>query len=208
MIKLSMLRDNTNLPCPFGLSIPFACKNAGDLVDRMAPLKILGPDANEEEIEMLTKANQQLFDFQNKSEGCKYSNSIVGKAVDCTFDTETAGAQSNDAPIGSPFYSKVYQNSSLDGLNVIPVGENRDQNMSRNLYYGIFSLLGSATKYEIQKFSDYIHRLNTNFTSLSPPEQALLREFAATYSNNKELVKTASDEHIDRIFEILNSWKD
>jgi len=208
MIKLSIIRDNTGNPCPFGLSIPFACKNAGNIVDHMVPLTVLGQEANEEEIKMLSQANQQLFDFQHKSEKCKFSNMIMGKAVDCTFDTETQGVQSNNAPIGSPFYAKPYGNVSLDGLNVLPIGENRDSNMSRNLYYGIFSLLGSAKKSETIKFSNYISYLNNNFISLSSTEQALLREFAATYSNNKELIKTASDEHIDRIFEILNSWKD
>ena len=88
--------------------------------------------------------------------------------------------------LGAPFYSKVYNNIGLDGIYSYPLGYYADNNISRNLYYGMYSLMGSdGSEDDIKKFAEYLLELDGHFLELSMDEQAVLRSFASDYANNK-----------------------
>ena len=139
--KLAIIRDNKDEKCPFSLSIPFACKNAGSLVEKMAPISMVGEDADKEDIENLAKANNRILIMEANKEPCKYNDKIFEDKLkcECNFDSTVSGVK--ESPLAaSPFYSRVYDNVALDGLYNLPIGG--DMNISRNLYYAVQSLQG------------------------------------------------------------------
>ena len=150
VVKLAVIRKEDADPCPFGLSIPFGCKHAGETIDKMAPLSIAGEDATLEEREKIAKANKKFYTWQlmnstEKPKPCKYAASIMDNqgAVDCNYSDTAPGVKG--APIlGSPFYSRVMSGVGLDGLYSVPLGYYADFNISRNLYYGIYSIQANA----------------------------------------------------------------
>jgi len=139
--------------CPFGLNIPTACKSCGDSVRRMAPIDILGDDAEKEEIVALINANRKLCILQSDGQICPFAGKIIEdkEAVECNFDSDTPGEGSyNLEP--SKYYTRVYDQTSYDGLYSYPMGWYGDNNISRNTYYGIYSLQGS-TENSIEKIA-------------------------------------------------------
>jgi hypothetical protein len=140
MKKLATIRDNENSPCPFGLSILFSCKNAGECVNKMAPIELLGKEADEEEKEILAKANNRVLLMDAPGERCIYMNKDFedkGK-VECNFGSTAPGIK--ETPIvASPFYSKVYDNVSLEGLFSLPLGQN-SLSIVNNPYFSQFSI--------------------------------------------------------------------
>jgi len=153
VVKLAVIRTNDGQRCPFGLKIPFACRNAGELVTRMAPLEILGEDADPSDKKALTRANRMLF--MSESEGCRcvYAGKVFKEkgAVECNQASNAPGISPEQGMTPSPFYSKVYDNIAYDGLYSYPMGWYGDSNISRNLYYGVYSLQGSEDKKEMEK---------------------------------------------------------
>lgn len=145
IVKLAIIRKNKNTPCPFGLKIPFACSNAGEITTKMAPVDILGDEAEEDEIKSLVAANRKLLMLEADGHRCPYADKIFKdqKAVECNFDSNAPGV-SQQGLEPSKFYSKVYNNIGYDGLYSFPIGWYGDNNISRNLYYGAYSLQGSA----------------------------------------------------------------
>lgn len=146
IVKLAVIRKDDADPCPFGLSIPFGCKNAGNIIDKMAPLEMAGPDATDEERQKIAKANKKLFTWRLMESAeepipCKYASSIMDNqdAVSCNY-TDTAPGVGDVPLLGSPFYSRVMSGIALDGLYSVPVGYYADYNISRNLFYGIYSI--------------------------------------------------------------------
>ena len=158
IVRLAVVRKNDADPCPFGLSIPFGCKYAGDIVDKMAPLKIVGEDGTDEDKERVRKANKKLLTWRlmesaEETKQCKYASNIVKDkdAVVCNYEDTAPGV--GPAPfLGSPFYSRVMSGIALDGLYSYPIGYYADYNISRNLFYGTYSIQGSADS-EIKKLS-------------------------------------------------------
>lgn len=148
-LKIAIVRKNDADQCPFGLSIPFGCKHAGGVIDNMAPTSVLGEDASEEDKAKIARANKRLMTLRltqtaEKPCKCKYaSNTIDGKdAVICNYEDTAPGVP--PAPIlGSPFYSRVMSGIGLDGLYTYPIGYYADYNVSRNLFYGIYSIQAS-----------------------------------------------------------------
>jgi hypothetical protein len=140
------IKNNENDKCPYGLDIPFACKCAGDSVSRMAPLSISKDDESD-----IIKSNKRLLILQGTGERCKYANNIFDekKSVECGYDSDSPGVHPAKLE-AAPFYSKVYNNIALDGLYSYPLGYYADYNISRNLYYGTYSIQ-SSEKHEIKK---------------------------------------------------------
>jgi len=148
--KLAIIRDNEDTPCVFGLSIPFACKNAGSLVEKMAPISMAGEDADEEDIENLAKANNRILIMEANGSICVYNDKIFEDKLkcECNFDSTAPGVK--ESPLAaSPFYSRVYDNVALDGLYNLPMSG--DLNISRNLYYAVQSLQGENKEDKIKK---------------------------------------------------------
>lgn len=158
IVKLAVIRTEKDMSCPFGLNIPNGCKNAGELVTQMAPINIL-VDSSEKEKAAIKKANRRLYMWHAPGDRCYYAGKIFkGKsekgAVECNFGSNAPGI-SEKGLLGAPFYSKVYNNVGLDGLNSSPLGYFSDHNISRNIYYGIYSLMGSEElKEEIIKVAE------------------------------------------------------
>jgi 8-oxo-dGTP pyrophosphatase MutT (NUDIX family) len=150
LVKLSVIRKEDADPCPFGLSIPFGCKHAGDIINNMAPLTMAGEGAAPEDREKIAKANKKLYTWRimesaEKPQPCRYASSIMEgqEAVQCNY-TDTAPGVGPAPFLGSPFYSRVMSGVGLDGLYSVPLGYYADYNISRNLYYGIYSIQANA----------------------------------------------------------------
>ncbi len=151
-LKLAEIRKNDNEPCPFGLPIPFGCNCAGKNVERMAPLDVMGEDSSDDEKKMIGNANTKLLAWNllrssEKPVMCPYVGHILEEqnAVECNYNDTAPGEGSAQALQAAPFYSKVF-NGSINGLYTYPVGYYTDYNMSRNLYYGTYSLQGSERR--------------------------------------------------------------
>lgn len=144
-VKLAIIRSPDDTKCPFGLPIPYACKHVGEAVTRMAPLSVLGDEASPREIKQLSKANKTVMTMEAEGSRCPFAGKVFSdkKAVECNFDSNAPGI-SQDGVTPSPFYSKVYDNIAYDGLYSYPMGWYGDSNISRNLYYGAYSLQGSS----------------------------------------------------------------
>ena len=81
------------------------------------------------------------------------------KKVDCDFGDTAAGKKS--VPFrGSPLYPKTFHGIGLDGLYGYPLGFYADNNESRNLFFGLFSLLGSSTTEDLIKLADEYDKCN------------------------------------------------
>ncbi len=160
--KLAVIRNNEESPCPFGLSIPNMCQNAGQLVDKLVPLDTLGDDATKEELKELAAHNNLIMEDAPKQR-CKYASEIITshKAVQCSYG-EGVSNQPGGVPLaGSPFYSKVFEGPGLTGLMSFPQGVESDETTQRNLYYGITSLFGAIKNVETIKLANDILKLMT-----------------------------------------------
>lgn len=169
MRKESKIRKNDTSSCPFGLQIPFACKYAGQHVDKMAPLDIMDKNKDEglddlsPEKKAIAKANTKLLSWNLLRSGekpckCPYAGMLFDKKndlVECNYEDSAPG----QSPIGPlmppPFYSKVFE-SSINGLKTMPVGYYSDYDVSRNLFFGTYSLQGSAREDMIKRASKEI----------------------------------------------------
>jgi hypothetical protein len=151
-IKLAVIRDKKIKPCPFGLPVIGACKYAGDAVHRMAPLDATD---DEEKKERLKKANTLVYIHHKTGNKCPFADKILedhGK-VDCDFG-DTGQGQPHVPYRGSPLYPQTFTGIGLDGLYGYPLGFYADNNESRNLFFGLFSFLGSEKPKELIKLAD------------------------------------------------------
>lgn len=149
-LKTAVIRGNNIRPCPFGLPVPQACMNAGKSVERMAPM-----EDEEEPDKSVGKANRVVYAYYKDCTECPFADKVVEskEAVDCDFG-DTGEGQS-DAPFrGSPLYPQTFHGLGLSGLYGYPLGFYSDNNHSRNLFFGLFSLLGSANTEELIKLAD------------------------------------------------------
>lgn len=156
-LKLAEIRKNNDTSCPLGLPIPFGCQCAGKNVERMAPLDIMGEDSSDDEKKMIGGANTKLLAWNllrssEKPTQCPYAGHILedNNAVECNYNDSAPGEGSSQALQAAPFYSKIF-NGSINGLFTYPVGYYTDYNMSRNLYFGTYSLIGNLIR-NIDKF--------------------------------------------------------
>jgi hypothetical protein len=208
IVKLSVIRKTTEDSCPFGLSVPTGCANAGDSVTKMAPISILGEKATNEEKNDIKEANIRLFNWSKPCDRCIYANELMTKedAVNCSYNEKKSTDIGELNP--APYYSKVYDNTAIDGLNSIPIGYYADYDISRNLFYGTYSI--NSNDFDgIKRFANYLEELNNDFNSLDDNYKNILKNFAKTYANNSVLLKMATNiSEIGRITVILNCWKD
>jgi len=141
MKKCSFVRsDNNGLKkCPFGLPIIKGCACAGDSVSHMCPLVFVPEDKRDQ----VKKANARVYIYYKTGERCIYASNIMNNqdVVNCDFGDTAAGLGS--VPFtGSPLYSQTFGGVGLDGLYAFPLGFYADNNSSRNLFQGLFSLVG------------------------------------------------------------------
>ena len=148
-LKLAEIRKNEESPCPFGLPIPFGCQNAGGHVEQMAPFEVMGKEVSEDEKEMLAAANTKLLSWNllrssDKPSPCKYAGHILesNNAVECNHDDSAPGQGPAQPLMPAPYYSKMF-NGIITGLTTYPAGYLSDYNVSRNMYFGTYSLSGA-----------------------------------------------------------------
>jgi hypothetical protein len=134
--------------CPFGLPITLACKNAGESVTHMCPLE----SVPETVLERVLLANKRVYIYHRTGQRCLYAVNIMdeAQAVNCDFGDAAAG-MGGMAFSGSPLYAQTFSGIGIDGLYAFPMGFYADNNESRNLFQGLFSLVGSNIPGEIAK---------------------------------------------------------
>jgi hypothetical protein len=140
MNKCAFIR-NKNKGCPFGLPISETCKNAGSCVSNMCPLEMVP----ENKRERTAKANARVYIYYKTGNRCIYADNVIERlnAVNCSFGDNAAGLGA--APFtGSPLYAQTFSGVGLDGLYAFPMGWYADNNQSRNLFQGLFSLVGNV----------------------------------------------------------------
>ena len=146
---------NENKECPFGLPITKGCLFAGSSVSHMCPLSLI-EDGNKKE--KTAKMNKRVYLYYADGTPCLYAANILEKfdAVNCNFgDT----AQGMHAPVleGSPLYAQTFGGTGLDGLYAFPLGFYGDNNTSRNLFQGLFSLVGSEKGNIIKQAASFLN---------------------------------------------------
>ena len=144
--KTAQIRGSGIRECPFGLPVPNACMSAGSAVSRMAEIGETGGTA---------KANRLIFAYHRENKECPFANKILknNSKVDCNYGGNSEGKKSM-LFTGSPLYPQTFHGMGLDGLYGIPLGFYADNNESRNLFYGLFSLIGSASPEQLIKLAD------------------------------------------------------
>lgn len=136
MKKLAVLRDDSNLPCPFGLSIPIACKRAGNSVLSM---NIITDQSSQDKID----ENLKIFNEINDFEPCLYANKILKKNVICELDEDDESE--NMMPVGSPLYFKPLSGASFFGTYMSPAGYYNDNSIDRS-YQTLYSIENIAAE--------------------------------------------------------------
>lgn len=126
--------------CPFGLPITAACQHAGESVTHMCPLESV-PENRRERVAL---ANKRVYLYHKDDRRCLYAVNVFdeAKAVNCDFG-DVAQGMGGPAFTGSSLYSQTFSGVGLDGLYAFPMGYYADNNESRNLFQGLFSLLGA-----------------------------------------------------------------
>ena len=134
--------------CPFGLPITEACSCAGSSVTHMCPLSF----TDESKKENIKKANKRVYIYYKNGNRCLYAANIMKdfNSVNCDFG-DTAQGLHMSAINGSPLYAQTFSGIGLDGLYAFPLGFYADNNESRNLFQGLFSLVGNKSIEIIKK---------------------------------------------------------
>lgn len=178
--------------CPFGLPIIQACVHAGDAVSYMCPLETVSEDKQE----LVEKANKRVYVHYKTDSRCLYASNIIKKknTVNCNFGDTGAGMR---APTfsGSPLYPQTFSGIGLDGLYAFPLGFYADNNASRNLFQGLFSLVGHCDteiiKLAVSKHKELslINEKLENGDPLTTEEQLslinILSRYRQEYENNR-----------------------
>jgi len=125
--------------CPFGLPITEACEHAGDSVAHMCPMNMVTSD-KQDKVKM---ANARVYIYYKTGDRCMYAANVIKEkgVVNCDFG-DTAAGMHGPAFVGSPLYAQTFSGIGLDGLYAFPLGFYADNNQSRNLFEGLFSLIG------------------------------------------------------------------
>ena len=191
--------------CPFGLPITAACEHAGDSVSHMCPIQSVEKDKRGQ-VEM---ANKRVYVHYKTDSRCLYASNIMeqNKAVNCDFG-DTGAGMSTPTFNGSPLYAQTFSGIGLDGLYAFPLGFYADNNESRNLFQGLFSLVGS-NNYEIIKeallknelSNDIVEKLK-NAESLTTDEQSYLLDYISQCRKEYEDNRTDSA----KAYELAEKW--
>jgi hypothetical protein len=191
--------------CPFGLPIPEGCEHAGDSVSYMCPAEAVPEDKGES----VEKANKRVYIHYKTDSRCLYASNIIrGKgAVNCNFGDTGAGTHIPTLS-GSPLYPQTFSGIGLDGLYAFPLGFYADNNESRNLFQGLFSLVGSDV-YEIIKEAVAVDELLKSIAEklennepLTTEEQLYLTECVSQCRQDYEGDRTDSA----KAYELAEKW--
>jgi len=151
-IKTGTIRGEGVRKCPFGLLILDGCKCAGQSIRRLSPLS---EKKSDEENEKIASTNKLVYAYTKENKQCAFADEILenNNKVECNFGDAAEGFSSTNFR-GSPLYPQTFFGIGLDGLYGYPLGYYADNNESRNLFLGLFSLQGSLTYEQIIKLAD------------------------------------------------------
>lgn len=150
--KFAVIRGNDANKCPFGLPIPTACECAGESVRRMTPINAV---EEENDKNTLTKANKLVYIYNKDGNKCPFADKILKQwaKVDCDFG-DTAEGEDSVPLSGSPLYPRTFSGLGYEALSSTPLGFYTDQYPARNMFYGLFSFLGSQKVDQIVKLAN------------------------------------------------------
>lgn len=189
--------------CPFGLPITLACHNAGDSVTHMCPLESVSGEGGER----VALANKRVYLYHKTGQRCLYAVDVMdqAQAVNCDFGDVGAGL-GGVAFSGSPLYAQTFSGIGLDGLYAFPMGFYADNNESRNLFQGLFSLLGAAApmlvKMAIAESETGLWDKLKRGEPLSGEERMRLEEILETCRQEFEATRTDPA----KAWELANKW--
>ncbi|KKM62377.1 hypothetical protein LCGC14_1522280 [marine sediment metagenome] len=194
--KRAVIRGDNVRECPFGLPIPESCENAGEAIHRMAVTE--GSDK-------LKRANRLVYAYHKEHKECRYADKILVefKKVDCDFGDTAEGKKSTPFR-GSPLFPRTFHGVGLDGIYGYPLGFYSDNSQSRNMFFGLFSLLGSNTIEEFIKLADRydkcgekekanildnlldkLKKIKEEYKETFGKVEKYLKEYRATYENKR-----------------------
>jgi hypothetical protein len=115
----------------------------------MCPLQSISDEDKKDQVE---KANKRVYIHYKTKSRCLYASNIIKAkdAVNCDFG-DTGAGMSVPTFNGSPLYAQTFSGIGLDGLYAFPLGFYADNNESRNLFQGLFSVVGKNVYDEIIK---------------------------------------------------------
>jgi len=126
IVKLSVIREEEERSCPYGLPITEACDSVGKAINEMCPLEDI---EDEREKELVAQANNRIFAFdqenKEKKGPCKYANVVFdNEKVECSFGDYAAGIGAvtvNPGPMVNTYldfgFFSVPYNSDYTGFN-------------------------------------------------------------------------------------------
>ena len=144
-----MIRGKTT-KCPFGLPVAAGCKVAGGVAkdsDRPVILEMtpLESAESEQEAEEIADNNLEVMLMVEEYSKCPFADMIFEKknSVDCKFDPRQSDIPAGNVGLnGSPLYPHIMIGNMPEAQYGYPLDYYSDNNESRNVYYGIYSLVG------------------------------------------------------------------
>jgi hypothetical protein len=136
--------------CPFGLPIPDACKCIGGKVSDdgmpvVAYMKPLSTAENDESLKVILEDNIEMFMLTTEVAACPFADAILEdkSSVDCKYDPNQSRKPAGNVSLeGSPLYPQLMIGNMHSPQYGYPLEYYSDNNESRNVYYGLFSLVG------------------------------------------------------------------
>ena len=144
-----MIRGKIN-GCPFGLPVTEACsviggKTADDEYAIISMNSVEDSDLDEEELERIADGNMEFMLSVDRPKKCPFADRIFSKkdSVDCKYDEESQVIPAGSVGLnGSPLYPHIMIGNMPKAQYGYPLDKYSDDNESRNIYYGIYSLIG------------------------------------------------------------------
>jgi len=136
-----MIRGKTK-KCPFGLPITMGCKTAGNAISKMMPLELADDKEGAEEI---ADDNLELMLMTEEVSKCPFADMILKEkeSVDCKYDPKQSTIPAGNVGLtGSPLYPHIMVGNMPEAQYGYPLDYYSDNNESRNIYYGLYSLVG------------------------------------------------------------------
>ena len=135
--------------CPFGLPVTGGCSFIGGttedgspVIARMTPVDSAN---SEQEAEDITEYNLEAMMTVSESAACPFADRIYEKkgSVDCKYDERSESMPAGNVGLtGSPLYPHTMVGNMPQAQYGYPLDHYSDDNESRNIYYGIYSLIG------------------------------------------------------------------
>ena len=144
-----MIRGKTTR-CPFGLPVAAGCKIAGGVAKdskksailSMTPLEAAD---NKEDAREIADNNLEIMLMVEEYSKCPFADMIFEEkdSVDCKYDSKQSAIPAGNVGLnGSPLYPHIMIGNMPEAQYGYPLDYYSDNNESRNVYYGLYSLIG------------------------------------------------------------------